>query len=347
MHLAAPAHTELACTIANRSMLPEVRVLARSFREHHPHVPFVVLIADGMPAGIEDEPFEALAFDTVGIGDELRFRARPHELSYLATPYLLRALLGAGCERIIFFKQETRVCSSARRLFDQLRRSSIVLAPHLTSPRTGPDAIEVERMVLNAGAFNVGVLGVANTATAREFLDWWAARVAHDSALAVERGVHYEQRWLTLVPTLFEGVHVDRNPGTNIGHWSLPDTDLRLVDGAPHANGEPVVALRFSGFDGDRPGSYSRYAPRLDERDPSDIDAFVARYACELAAAGHHERCHDYAWSAYDDGTPITDEHRDRYAALDAAQAAALGNPFRTGPGSLHELVGAAAGGTT
>ncbi len=171
-----------------------------------------------------------------------------------------------------------------------------MLAPHLSSPRTGPDAIDVERMILNAGIYNVGVLGVARRPQARAMLDWWAQRTEHDCALAIERGVHYEQRWLTLAPALFDGVHVDRDPGTCIGHWSIPDTRVELVDGVPHADGRPIVALRFSGFDGDRPDEYSRYAPRLASVDRGDLDKLVDDYADRLVRAGHADRCTEYAY---------------------------------------------------
>jgi hypothetical protein len=282
---------ELACSIANRAMLPEVRVLARSFRQHHPHTPFLVLIADDMPAGIEREPFEAIALEEVGIPDELCWSAGAQQLSYLATPYLLRTLLACGAERIVFFKQETVVCSSARRIFDQLRDSPIFLAPHLTRPHRGADAAEIERLVLCAGAFNVGVLGVATDEQAHAFLDWWCERVAFDSEHALERGVHFEQRWLTLAPSLFDRAHVDRSPGTNIGHWSIPAIDVRFDEaGVLRADSDPVIALRFSGYDGDRTSTYSRHAPRLDGEDLGDLDGLLAAYGEALHRAGHATR---------------------------------------------------------
>ena len=291
---------ELACSIANRAMLPEVRVLARSFRELHPHVPFVVLLADAVPDTVEQEPFEVVTLDQVDVPEQLRWSAGAQQLSYLATPFLLRSLLEQGAERVVFFKQETLVCSSARRIFDQLRTSPVFLAPHLTRPHAhGAAAAEVERLILCAGAYNVGVLGVSRTATARRFLDWWAERSAFDSEHAIERGVHYEQRWLTLAPTLFADIHVDRRPGTNIGHWSIPALDVtRDGSGTLCADGDPIVALRFSGYDGDRTARWSRYAPRLDGLDLGELDAMIAEYGSRLVTEGDADRCPDYAFAA-------------------------------------------------
>jgi hypothetical protein len=184
-------------------------------------------------------------------------------------------------------------------------------------------------MVLNAGVFNVGVLGVSASDTARRFLDWWAARLQHDSQLAVERGVHYEQRWLSLAPSLFDGVHIERSPGTNIGHWSLPDVQLSERDGVPCADGDPIVALRFSGFDETRPTSYSRWAHRLDELELPQLTELVARYAELLRMYGGGDvRSAHYAFEHFADSTPISPGQRDAYGALTASQRAQLGNPF-------------------
>jgi hypothetical protein len=286
-------------------MLPEVRVLARSFRELHPHVPFVVLVADDLPAGgIEHEPFDVLELAEVGIPEQVCRAVDPQQLSYLATPFLLRELLERGAERVVFLKQETLVCSSARRIYDQLHASPVFLAPHLTRPHArGAEAAEVERLVLCAGAYNVGVLGVSNTPTARAFLDWWADRCAFDSAHAIDRAVHYEQRWLTLAPTLFEGVHVDRAPGTNVGHWSIPALDVAFdAAGVLRAAGDPVIALRFSGYDGARRASWSRYAPRLDGVDLGDLDAVLADYGDRLRRAGGDSRDATYRFAPTDGG---------------------------------------------
>lgn len=88
--------------------------------------------------------------------------------------------------------------------------------------------------------------------------------------------MHYEQRWLDLVPAYFDDVSVIRDPGANIGHWNLPE---RLSD--------ERRLFRFSGLDPDRPDRVTVYSERLSMDDLDDAEGFI-RWA---ASAGLAEHC--------------------------------------------------------
>ena len=123
-----------ACTIAAKARLPSARVLAASFAEHHPGVPFFVLLADE-PGGCFDpaaEPFELIGLDALDLPD-LRtrcFRYEREQLSYALTPTVLRHLLGRGFERVLFLKQESLVCGPVDDAWRDWRRT------RSCSPRT-------------------------------------------------------------------------------------------------------------------------------------------------------------------------------------------------------------------
>src|SRR4051812_23051748 len=105
-----------ACTIAAKARLPSARVVAHSFAEHHPGVPFFVLLADEIEGCLDPggEPYELLELDALALTD-LRarcFRYEREQLSYALTPTLLRCVLDRGFERALFLKQESLVCGS-------------------------------------------------------------------------------------------------------------------------------------------------------------------------------------------------------------------------------------------
>src|SRR3954462_4770627 len=102
-----------AATIAAKKHLSLARVLASSFREHHPEIPFFVLLADEPDGYFQPplEPFELLPISALSIPNlpRLLFHYRQQEATYAATPYLLAHLLDRGFRSVCFFKQESLV----------------------------------------------------------------------------------------------------------------------------------------------------------------------------------------------------------------------------------------------
>ena len=127
-----------AATIVAKSHLPYARVLAESFRRHHPDVPFLVLLADEVDGYFDPaaEPFELVTLEDLGIpGLRLMlFRYAKQELSYAATPYFISTLLNRSFRRVAFFKQESLVTGDLTPVLAQIGPASIVLTPHLLEP---------------------------------------------------------------------------------------------------------------------------------------------------------------------------------------------------------------------
>jgi len=321
-----------ACTIVAKPMLALARVLAASLRRHHPDLPFFVLLADEIGSCFDPalEPFELVPFGELAIpaGDALRFRYAQQPLSYVSTPFLLRHLLGLGFERILFLKQETLVTADLGPLLDALDDAPLLLAPHLTAPLAGPDAPDRELTILLSGVYNVGVLGVSRGEQTQEFLDWWSDRVSTHGHHDVTAGVHFEQRWLDLVPSYFPGARVLRSPGTNVGHWNLPERRIEVRDGEVLADGEPCRVFRFSGYDPDHPGRATVHSDRLAIEGLGDAGRLFDGYRSLLAESGHAEaRRWPYAWDRFDDGSAIPAIARDLHREL-GDEARAFGDPF-------------------
>ena len=309
--------------------LPYARVLAGSLAQHHPDHPFVVLLADEVQDCFdpEREPFELLTLDDLDIPDGARFRFlhRRQPLSYAATPFLLSGLLDHGFDTVVFIKQESLVTGAQSSVLDSLQAHSIALTPHLLEPPETRDSRERELNILLSGTFNGGVVGVRDTATARRFLRWWADRVFSSCRHAVGAGMHYEQRWLDLVPAFFGDTGVLREGSANIGHWNLPE---RL--------GAAPQLLRFSGFDPDRPEEVTRYTSRLTTADLDGLSSRFADYAQALQAQGWAQAQNwPYAYDFFGNGVRVPELARDLYARLGAA-AERFGDPFRTGAGSFY-----------
>jgi hypothetical protein len=342
-----------ACTIAGRNAVAHARVTANSFRERHPDLPFFTLLSDD-PDGLFDpaaEPFAAVTLAELAVPnvERLRFVYPQPDLSYALTPWFLGHLLGRGFRSVLFLKQETLVVGSLTSLFDRLDGAAILLTPHLVDPLDRPlggqgppsDAAEAarrEREVLLAGAFNCGVMGITEGATARRFLAWWGERLRLHALRAVEQGMHFEQRWLDFVPAYFPPVAIDRRPGSNLGHWRLPESRIEELGDAFAVDGDPLRVMRFSGFDWDRPEFLTRHHRRVPVSGMSAAgQRLVGTYTAALAGAGQATA---EAWpsgsSRFADGGEIPLVARAIYRRLAESDRSRFGDPHQVGPGSFR-----------
>jgi len=324
-----------AATIVAKSRLAHARVLAQSFLQYHPAIPFFVLLADEVDGcfDLAAEQFPLLQLPELGIPHLARFRFHhsQQELTYAATPYLLSHLLDRGFTGVAFLKQESLVVGDLSPVFEVLGSRSIVLAPHLLAPLHGEQAVARELNILQSGIYNVGFLGVSDTPTGRAFLSWWQDRVYADCRHDVPNGLHFEQRWLDLVPAFFEDVHVVRDPGFNVGHWNLPERKVELRGDAIEVDGRPCRFVRFSGFDPDRPHAITRYSPRLNRSNVGPAAELFTRYAALVRAAGHDRTKNwPYAWDRFDNGVRVTEAARRTFRELGEA-AARFGDPLAAG----------------
>lgn len=321
-------------TVVARNYLPFARVLARSLAAHHPEVPLFVLMADepGGAFGPEVEPFRTVPLAAVGIPELRRFvfRYTRQQVIVAAKPYLLRWLLDHGFERAVFLDADILVLGDLGPLLAPAGARSILLTPHLLSPPVGPDRFARELAVLQAGVYNGGFVAVSGSASARDFLGWWQDRLFRHCQHAVAEGLHYDQRWLDLVPTLFDEVAVIHDPGANVAYWNLPERKVEVRGEAVSVDGRPGRFFHFSGFDPDQSEIVTRYSQLVTTADVGEAAPLFARYATLLLEAGWREtRAWPYAYDRFDDGTAIPDLARRLYGEL-GETAAAFADPFRT-----------------
>ncbi len=334
-----------AATIVAKSWLAHARVLADSFRRRHPDLPFFVLLADEAEGCFDPaaERFECVGLADLAISrpERFRFRHAQQELSYAATPFLIAHLLDRGFDRILFLKQETLVVGDLGPIFDRLAQRPILLTPHLLAPLSGADAVAREVNILLSGVYNVGMLGVAEAPVARRFLAWWGERTAAGCRQAVAGGLHYEQRWLDLVPGWFPEAEIVRDPGANVGHWNLPERRVEVDGDDVRVDGCPGRIVRFSGHDPARPHQLTRHSARLSAAEAGPVAELFERYRLALDAAGHAGiSAWPYAFGCFDDGVAIPDLARELYSSLDDADLERFGDPFAAAPaGSFRRFL--------
>jgi len=281
------------CTIVAKNYLAHARVLAESFRRHHPDGRCFVLVIDEVDGYVDaaQEPFELIRPSELELDawDEMRGAYDVMELSTAVKPWLLRLMLRAYDEGrgIAYFDPDIQVHSRMVELEAQLAEHAIVLTPHVLRgmPRDGRKPSETD--ILMAGVYNLGFIGMADRDDAHLMLDWWSERLLKDCHVAPERGLFVDQRWVDFVPGLVSDLEIFRDSTYNVAYWNLPERTLaRAADGGCLVDGRPLRFFHFSGYSPDRRAQLSKHQDRVQLGEDPVLQELCDAYGDALEAAG-------------------------------------------------------------
>ncbi len=278
------AASSAVVTVATRSHFHRACCLLESVHRHLPEAGRCVVLADRDDGHLGMQPFEVIPVETLRIPNVAGFvhRYRPAELSFATKPWALSEMFRRGYDRVIYLDADIAVYSSLQPMVAMLDSASILLTPHLSQV---PEGVASEIGILLAGAYNSGFVGLARSPAALAFVDWWGQKMLHECRVDIDRGYVGDQRWLDLVPGMFDGVRVVRHRGWNVGRWNLDARPLTLVNGEWRVAGEPLVFFHFSGLlsDADSPGQQAN--PEASALAP-DVRTLLDDYAQELERHG-------------------------------------------------------------
>jgi len=327
-------HTEFAaCTIIAKNYLPMARVLSDSWRIFHPDCPFFVLFLDS-PQGFfrpQDELFESIFTSDLEIRNlpGFLFKYSILEASTAVKPYLLNYLFRRHrVDKLLYLDPDILLFDSLGGLREALEHSNLLLTPHLLSPLPEDGRGQDEHEILQAGTYNLGFLGIRNSLESRRFLLWWSHKLYHHCIVSFENNLFVDQRWIDMVPGLFEGVQVVRDPAYNIAYWNLHERSISLDNNGVQVNGRPLRFFHFSGFNPDKPSTISKYQNRYSMADIGEARKIYDRYRKLLVGSGWNE-CKDWTYSHnfFANGVKIPAEARRYYWSL-GPNVDRLGNPF-------------------
>jgi glycosyltransferase involved in cell wall biosynthesis len=228
------------------------------------------------------------------------------ELSTALKPFFLKALCARGYEQVFYFDPDIRVTGGLEALVAELDAANVVLTPHLLAP-IGFDGRQPDEIaILQAGAYNLGFIGVANRPATHAFLDWWQARLETHCLNAVASGLFVDQKWVDLVPGLFEGVRILRDPAYNVAYWNLHERHLAEANDRLEVNGRPLAFFHFSGFDPRDPQQLSQHQTRHQVAEGSVLARVLADYAAALARNDHARfAARPYGHGQFSNGAPF------------------------------------------
>ena len=322
------------------SYLARARVLAQTLRRAQPHWRLVGLLVDKPPprfdAGLALGDFDEI-IDAEGLGLP-RFRSWmfKHGIVEACTAVkgaMLQHLLCRQAEAVVYLDPDIAVFHSLAPLEERLRSASIVLTPHQTLPDTDPAAVQDNEMAsLRFGIYNLGFIAVRNDAVGRGFADWWAGLLRDSCYETPETGRYTDQRYCDLVPALFDGVAIERDPGWNVASWNLSQRRIHvLASGDIVVNGSPLRLYHFSKSGGAGDVMTAQYAG--DNYEVVEIWKWYKRRVAANAVAGLPDGWWHYG--RFSDGVPIPRAVRVFYREHPDLMRR-FNDPFEAAGDSLH-----------
>jgi len=303
-------------TIVAKNYLPYARVLMRSVAQHHPDWRRFVFLVDRIDGYFDPsvEDFEIVLSSDLPIPNPgwFHFKYTIMELSTALKPYAFAFLFDSrACDRTLYLDPDIRLYSPLTRITEALESANIALTPHLTGP-LGDDRRPAEIDMLQAGTYNLGFIGTRRSRVTRAFLTWWQQKLYDHCVVDLPRGLFVDQKWIDLVPGMFEGVSIVRDPGCNVAYWNLGHRVLSRSGDGYEVAGAPLAFFHFSGYDPSQPDKLSRHQNRFRVEDlPEATQQLLLSYRRELLEAGY-DTCQKwpYAFGTFENGVRIPDVGR-------------------------------------
>jgi len=296
--------------------VPLAKVLADSFKKHHPEIDFYICVVDHplKTRLLDHENYKYLPITNIDFGAEgFELMAAIYDVMEFSTavkPFVLKhLLLKYVCA--LYFDPDIRLYDRVDELFDATLEARISLTPHCLRPivRDGIGTSEFD--IMQAGVCNLGYIGVSREAS--EFVDWWGERLRRDSVSDPTNQLFTDQRWIDLAIPIFLP-RIMTSPAYNVAYWNLDQRPVTKVGATYLVGDEPLRFFHFSGFDPQNPFWLSKHQPstaRVSIAESSELAELVLQYRDEVLAHRQSSApAPTYGWSEAFPGFPLDSRTR-------------------------------------
>ncbi|MBE9175114.1 hypothetical protein IQ225_06980 [Synechocystis salina LEGE 06155] len=329
----------IVCTIICQNYIAQARTLFQSLQVNHGRIHFYVLVVDLLDdnkmISTNDKNFHVIYLKELRIFnlESFTFKYNVTEMCTAVKPYFLSLLVDKfKYSKIIYLDPDIYVYQSLNIIYELLNDFSIILTPHLSLSSLPDDGCIIsDEFILVSGAYNLGFLALANTQVAHNFLKWWQSKLYDKCVINISHGLFVDQKWIDLVPGMFDDVHILREPGYNVAYWNLHERNLVKVDNIWYCNGKLLYFYHFSGLVIDELELISRHQNRFDLSNLPNLKLLFDSYKEKLLANNYLETCvTNYVYNYYSDGSPISQYDRKCYYLLGLDGQKKFPNPFDT-----------------
>lgn len=307
-------------TIASRNYFGVVRTLMNSLEDTNPEYERYVVCADKIDSEFNElsKNFKLLSIDEIDIPNrkKMLFRYTILELNTAIKPFVFMTLIKkCAYDRIIYMDPDICVYDKLTQIETAFYNGyEIILTPHFTNTWKDDGKSPDEVSIMQSGAYNLGFLAVSNSNNSMKMLRWWGDKLERHCVVAFERGIFVDQKWMDLVPGMFDRVFICRDEGYNVAYWNMSHRKAKKRDGRFYFNDQLLVFFHFSGLNPNNYNNISKYQNRFMLGDIGCAKELFDEYA-ERVLKNNYDwyRKYQYAYNYFSDGTLISELFRSVY----------------------------------
>lgn len=233
------------CTITTQSHLFKVKALFESLSEY-PDIELFCLITDSsvLPNATFGEQYHTLEHLNDVHFEAIKSKYQGDKLRWSLKPVYIKHLLQNGYEKVIYCDNDIFFFDSPQFLFNKLDESDVLLTPHWYphNPNENQNWLEANFRV---GLYNAGFFA-ANQKSIKA-LEWWADCCIYNVKKAFNRGMFDDQKYLDLMPIVFENVKVLKHKGCNVAGWNYAEFIIAKKEEKIFINDKyPLIFIHFT-----------------------------------------------------------------------------------------------------
>jgi hypothetical protein len=280
-----------AFTICANNYLAAAKVLADTFKDHHPVIDFFIVIVDKPSAQINYSDYERsgkilFVNDIIDLDiDDLSLKYNIAELCTTVKPFLFKYFFERYTE-VVYLDPDIKIYAPLTECWDVLQQNTFALTPHLMSPvDDGKSPSDLD--TLRTGIFNLGFIGISLTGETQAFLNWWGARLLVYGHSDWNTGMFYDQIWANYIPVMSNKYHIIKHPGYNVANWNWHERLITKKGDTFYVNGDwPLVFHHFSNYKHNYPDVLCQYNTRFSRQNRPDLAVVFDEYQQDLNTAG-------------------------------------------------------------
>lgn len=233
------------CTISTQSHIFKSKVLLQSVRNYS-KADLFCLLTDGndLPQPVRDEIYHPLSVLTKSPAPEIIEKYKGNALRWSCKSLYMMYLLSIGYDKVIYVDNDICFFSSPDFLFEELDTAAIILTPHFYPVDTYNEQNWLEANY-RVGLYNAGFIGASLKGLPA--LEWWASCCLYNVKKSAWRGLFDDQKYLDLMPVIFDDVKVLKHKGCNVAGWNIEQCPRSIRNGELLiADKWPIIFIHFT-----------------------------------------------------------------------------------------------------